>query len=254
MYIFLKYTLGLFLVAMTARGQDFSPESVSNTVVEFDVSLPFGGTVSSTKLLSSDGATYFLQTVDRVLGVEGRYTWQKTGAATGALVLDNGQSRSEIVVTFSRPNRGTYRTGQVTNTISFLPYTHRTNVPLRNVSTRVLLLSNQPAIVGFVVAGATPKRVLIRAIGPSLSQFGISDAAATPVLTLFKGTTQTASNVSWGGAPSLAAVFAKVGAFALPDASRDAAILMMLEPGNYTAQVRSEGGGEVLLEVYFVDP
>lgn len=48
-------------------------------------------------------------------------------------------------------------------------------------------------------------------------------------------------------------IFSSVGAFALSRTSKDAALVMTLEPGNYTAQVRSDTAGEVLLEVYFVD-
>jgi hypothetical protein len=76
---------------------------------------------------------------------------------------------------------------------------------------------------------------------------------ANPALTVFRGATQIAANTGWGGAAGLAAVFTKVGAFALPAASRDSAVVLTLEPGSYTAHARADTAGEVLLEVYFVD-
>jgi hypothetical protein len=104
------------------------------------------------------------------------------------------------------------------------------------------------------VGGPVPRRVLIRAVGPTLgTAFGVPGSMADPSLTVFRGQTQIAANNDWGGGAPLIATFASVGAFALPVASLDAAIVLMLAPGNYTAQVRGTGAGEVIVEVYFVD-
>jgi hypothetical protein len=61
-------------------------------------------------------------------------------------------------------------------------------------------------------------------------------------------------NDNWGGTPALTAAFAAVGAFVLPPASKDAALLATLAPGDYTAQVAGTGNtnGLVLVEVYEV--
>jgi len=58
----------------------------------------------------------------------------------------------------------------------------------------------------------------------------------------------------WGGAAALAAAFAQAGAFPLPDDSRDAALLVTLPPGSYTAQISGVGGtgGRAIVEVYEV--
>ena len=96
------------------------------------------------------------------------------------------------------------------------------------------------------------KHLLIRAPGPSLAQFGVAGAPSDPQLTLFSGATPVAANSSWAGATDLNAAFAAVGAFSLPTNSRDAALLVTLPTGAYTAQVTSTSGatGVVLLEVY----
>ena len=59
-------------------------------------------------------------------------------------------------------------------------------------------------------------------------------------------------NDIWGGTEALQSAFSAVGAFALPAASRDSALLVTLVPGAYTAQVSSASGstGIALLEVY----
>src|SRR5690606_29992288 len=102
---------------------------------------------------------------------------------------------------------------------------------------------------GFVVGGTEPRRALIRAIGPTLAQWVINPMA-NPRVAVFSGQTQVAANDDWS---DLAAIFSAVGAFALPEGSKDAAVLVSLPPGSYTAQVTGDGPGEVIVEVYLVD-
>jgi hypothetical protein len=99
--------------------------------------------------------------------------------------------------------------------------------------------------------------VLVRAIGPTLSAFGVNDALSSPVLSVFQGERLVATNGAWGGTADgpapLTAAFDRAGAFRLIDeASHDAALVLSLAPGSYTVQVRgSEGAtGSTLLEVY----
>jgi hypothetical protein len=95
---------------------------------------------------------------------------------------------------------------------------------------------------------------LVRAVGPTLgTAFNVPGSMADPSLTIFRGSTQIAENNNWGGGAELTNVFTSVGAFALPVASLDAAIVVRLTPGNYTVQVRGTGAGDVIVEVYFVD-
>jgi len=129
---------------------------------------------------------------------------------------------------------------------------------LTNLSTRAYLASRDDVLIaGFVVGGTGPKRLLIRAVGPTLSTFGIAEALANPRLSIMNSTGATlAENDDWnsaGNAAELAALFPAVGAFALPAASRDAALLVSLPPGAYSAVVRNAdaaGSGIVLVELY----
>ena len=123
---------------------------------------------------------------------------------------------------------------------------------LSNLSVRTSLVAGQTLIVGGVVSGGS-KNFLVRAGGPALVQFGLP-GMADPKLDLYSGQAVINANDNWGGGGTLATAFASVGAFALGSASKDAAILVMLAPGNYTAQVNgvSGTGGLTLVEVYEV--
>jgi uncharacterized delta-60 repeat protein len=110
---------------------------------------------------------------------------------------------------------------------------------------------------GFVITGNSPLHVLVRGIGPSLAAFGMSGTVSDPRLDVFSGSAGTAlaSNSGWGNDTDLAAAAYAAGAFALPAASRDTAVLLTLEPGAYTAQLSSTNGatGTAMIEVYVVD-
>jgi hypothetical protein len=112
-------------------------------------------------------------------------------------------------------------------------------------------------IPGIVIQDGTPRTLLLRAVGPGLSDFGVSDALANPRLRLFRGDQIVAENDDWGQAPGanqteLAAAAIAAGAFPLPTGSRDAALLVTLPPGAYTAQVSAvdAGTGVAIVEVY----
>lgn len=129
---------------------------------------------------------------------------------------------------------------------------------ITNISTRGQVAVGEPLIAGFVIQGDERKRLLIRAVGPTLSQFGIAGALADPKLDVISGTTVIASSNDWGDGPartSVTDVTPAVGAFNLPLGSRDAAVVVQLTPGAYTVQVSGQGSttGIVLVEVYDAD-
>ena len=112
---------------------------------------------------------------------------------------------------------------------------------------------------GFVVGGTTPKQVLVRAIGPALglAPFNVGGVMPDPKLTLFDlKSNAIATNDDWGGDATLSTAFAGAGAFPLPKTSRDAALLITLSPGSYTAQIAASTaagaaqGGLALVELY----
>ena len=127
---------------------------------------------------------------------------------------------------------------------------------LRNLSTRGFVGSgDQILVAGFVVNGVAPKRVLVRAIGPALANFGVPGVVTDPTLKLYRGSVVEGSNDDWGTDPAVPAASSTVGAFALPAGSTDAALVATLVPGPYTAQVTGVNGatGVGLVEIYDVD-
>ena len=136
------------------------------------------------------------------------------------------------------------------------PFVSLTATSPRLVNVSVLKNLGAGLTAGFVIDGTGAKRVLIRAVGPTIgaSPFNVGGVVADPQLTLFSGSTSIGSNDNWGGGAELTAAFTQVGAFALPAASRDAAILVTLQPGAYTVRATGVGGttGVAIVEVYEV--
>ena len=129
-----------------------------------------------------------------------------------------------------------------------------------NVSVRTQVGGGAVLTQGFVVTGSagSTEQVLVRGVGPALSQFGVTGALAQPTLSVFgPGGTLIASNTGWStnaNAGAIANAAAAVGAFALPQGSADSALLLTLSPGSYTMQVAGVGqsSGNVLGETYQV--
>jgi 6-phosphogluconolactonase (cycloisomerase 2 family) len=110
-------------------------------------------------------------------------------------------------------------------------------------------------IGGFVVVGNAPKTLLIRGIGPTLTRFGLVGVLADPVLTIYDGGEALATNAGWANSAAIATAATEAGAFALAAGSRDAALLVTLKPGSYTAQVKASqvtSSGVALIEIYEV--
>jgi hypothetical protein len=104
-------------------------------------------------------------------------------------------------------------------------------------------------IGGFIITGATPKNVIIRAIGPTLTRYGITDVLADPVLELHgPGSFATVTNNNWRETQE-----AEIQATGIPPTDDlESAIVATLDPGAYTAIVRGNGNtsGVALVEVY----
>ena len=121
-----------------------------------------------------------------------------------------------------------------------------------NLSTRMRVQAgDNVGIGGFIITGSAPKHVLIRAIGPSLSQFGVPNVLADPVLELHgPGTFSTIANDNWRDDPVQEAAIIATGI--PPTDNLESAIDATLSPGAYTAVVRGKNNttGVALVEVY----
>ena len=133
---------------------------------------------------------------------------------------------------------------------------------LGNISTRSFVQTGEHVMIGgFIVQGSGPKRVIIRAIGPELTQYGITNPLANPRLELHNGTgALIASNDNWqttiiGGIITSNQVGAIQNSGHAPTVASESAIIADLQPGNYTAIVRgvSNTTGVALVEAYDLD-
>jgi hypothetical protein len=150
-----------------------------------------------------------------------------------------------------------------------------TTSTLANISTRGSVQTGDNVMIGgLIVAGSVPKTVLIRARGPSMgaAPFNVPGTLPNPFLRLFSGSTVIAQNDNWQDAPScggfLCAGATQITATGLdpcqpnpgqstapPSCAQEAAILITLPPGAYTAIVSGIGGGTGvgLVEVFDAD-
>jgi hypothetical protein len=109
-------------------------------------------------------------------------------------------------------------------------------------------------IGGFVIDGTTSKAVLIRAAGPALAKAGLTGTLTRPLLQVYDSTGKLLdTNNAWS--TTLKTTFTAVGASSFTDGSADAALLLTLAPGSYTAQITgiSSTQGLAQLEVYEAD-
>jgi len=176
-------------------------------------------------------------------------------SALGAFPLTAGSKDAALELSVNGPNTAQIN-GSGSGVVLVEVYdadgsgVHLTNVSARNqVGTGANIL-----ISGFVVSGGA-ETLLIRGIGPALHDvFGITDALTDPVLEIHQTVngvdTIVATNDNWD--PSLTASFDAVGAYHFTAGSKDAALLITLQPGVYTAQISgvSGGTGEGVVEVY----
>lgn len=123
-----------------------------------------------------------------------------------------------------------------------------------NLSTRGYVgTADNILIGGYIIGGTESKQVIMRAIGPSLVKFGISDALADPTLTLYDAYGNLiAENDNWRTDENASVVANTIP----PQNDSEAAIARRLQPGAYTALVRGVSGalGVGLVEIYDVEP
>jgi hypothetical protein len=124
-----------------------------------------------------------------------------------------------------------------------------------NLSTRGLVSTGDNVLIGgFIVTGSNPKSVVLRALGPSLSSFGLSDVLTDPVLSVYSSSnTLIATNDNWQSDPNHFILEANGLA---PANLLESATVQTLAPGAYTVIVTGKGAdsGIGLVELYDLSP
>lgn len=131
--------------------------------------------------------------------------------------------------------------------------------PVRNISTRLNIgIADKVGIGGFILTGNAPKKVMIRAIGPSLTGGGVTGALADPILALHNssgailGTNDNWQTTQIGGAVTANQVVEIQASAIAPNDPKESAMIVTLQPGAYTVVTRgvNEGTGTGLVEIY----
>jgi len=179
------------------------------------------------------------------------YQWQLNGTNI------SGQTSSTLTLTSVTANQAgaytvvvTNSSGSVTSSSAILTITSGLK-PIQNISTRAGVGTGEYVLIGgFIIQGNDPKRVIVRAIGPSLTSFGVTEALADTTLELHDASGNTiASNDDWGTGPQAQAIRDSTLA---PTNPHESAVIAVLNPGNYTAIVKGYNNtlGIALCEVY----
>lgn len=118
---------------------------------------------------------------------------------------------------------------------------------------------DQILIPGFVVTGNDPQSVMVRAVGPTLTDFQVTGALDNTELRVLRDNTSLDSNIGWNNAANedeIRSTAEDIGAFPLPEGSGDSVALLTLNPGIYTAHASGVGSttGIALIEIYDADP
>ena len=186
---------------------------------------------------------------------------------TGAFAFKTGSADSALVATFAPGSYTAQVTGvngatgvalaEVYDLDGYVPFSSK---KLINISTRGNVGSGANVMIGGLsINGTAPKKLLIRGAGPGLAALGVSGTLSAPHLQLFDNNQNLIrDNYAWetGNDAALVTAAAKSsGAFAFASGSADSAILIVLQPGTYTAEVSgatTAATGIALIEVYEV--
>jgi plastocyanin len=209
-------------------------------------------------------------------GGSAAYQWYLNGAAlsdgpSGSATVSGSAAGTLVVTAAGTANAGSYAcvltsaTGATTSAPAVLTVLDTTDVGrLTNVSARAMVgTGSNVLIAGFVVGGqqaSGAQDLLIRASGPALQAFGITDALADPELQLtFVGSPAPATRLvtNWNGNATIAQTAAAVGAFPWTNpASLDSAFVHEFHMGSHTVEVLGASGdtGVALAEVYDATP
>ncbi|HVF72420.1 MAG TPA: NHL repeat-containing protein [Chthoniobacterales bacterium] len=213
-------------VAIDTAGNIFVSDSESGSILKF----------------TPDGTrTTFASNLSRPYGIA-------FDASGNLLVADNEEGAT---LRYAPDGKQTVLFESNFNTPQFLavePASHQ----LLNVSTRGLVQTGDNVLIaGFVVGGTGPvgTSVLVRALGPSLAQFGLANALADPVLELRNASgVLIGSNDNWKDSQQAAITATGLA----PTNDLESAILTVLNGGSFTAIVRGANGstGTAVVEVY----
>jgi hypothetical protein len=138
------------------------------------------------------------------------------------------------------------------NEVSY-PSASPSSPSLVNVSTRAFVQTDDDVMIGgFIIEGASAKKVVLRALGSSLQTAGLTGTLTNPILELHDSTGATiAWNTRWDTSDQ-----GLIATGLAPSGQAESAMMTVLPPGAYTVVIRGQNNttGIALFELYDVDP
>lgn len=232
--------------------------SVGPTLAEPPVSLPSTLTDPNITLLNPAGET--LARNDDWGTNENADDIQRTAARVGAFALDPTSKDAALLIALPPGIYSAITAGPGDPGVALVEFydADESKGPgiLSNSALRGHVGTGDDVMIGgLVIKGDSPRQILIRAVGPTLTEYDVADALSRPILTIRRDGVMIYTNTGWRNAENTAdigAAAAQVGAFPFEGNSSDSAGLLTLEPGAYTFEVRGaeNSTGIALLEVY----
>jgi sugar lactone lactonase YvrE len=233
---------GFVAIGRNAAGSSLAFTSADGIAWTPQAPLPVPSTANLVRIVSANSALVAVGAGVVVSSTDGGFSWTSDSAGTTLTLEGVAYGLGRFLAVGDQ--------GSVSQTV--VAQAH-----LVNLSSSALVGPGiNDLVAGFTIGGSAAKQLLLRAVGPGLAQFGVTNLLALPQLTLFSGNgVPVASNLGWNGSPALAAIFTQVGAFALPLNSADAALVQTVAVGGGTAQVNGTNGstGVALAEIYDAD-
>lgn len=178
----------------------FAPMNFGNVILTSTPSDATGNSGVST-VYTTSGDQFTFGTGGRLVNPT-QFNYMITGpnSATIEYPATDTSPASTTNLVFTTANSGTYTTvsGTKTTTGTFGLSSIPGAAPIENVSTRTTVTEGGTTIVGFVIGGTMPHRVLIRAVGPGLASFGVANPLQNPMVSLYRGSELIATNDNWG--------------------------------------------------------
>jgi hypothetical protein len=185
-----------------------------------------------------------------------------TAAQVGAFAFTAGSADCAVIVNLTAGNYTVQISGLNSSTGVALAEVYEvasTGTRLANISTRAMVGTGGNILIpGFVISGPGTEELLVRADGPSLTQFSVTGILAETTLGVYNSAgTVIASNTGWSTSPNaalIASTAAEVGAFTFSPNSGDSAQIVNLTSGGYTIQISglNNSTGVALAEIYEV--
>ena len=219
--------------------------------------LGLGNTLSDPLMVLRDSGNNIIQTNDD-------WITSADPSATANYHLDPPNTRESAILATLNPGSYTFVVqsfdngdGDLTGTTVIELYDlHTTGGRAGNISSRGQVIGGDNILIGgFIVGGSQTKKVVVRALGPSLAASNVANPLSDPTLELRDASGNLVdSNDNWGSNPRAALIQSEN--FAPPQAAESALQQDTLLPGNYTAIVRGAGTatGIGLVEIYDLSP